>query len=51
MVEHGLAPALAQMAGQSPVPIDIAYEAGELPEAVAVAAYYVCSEAIANALR
>ena len=49
VLEHGLDAALHALATRSPVPTSVSYEArGELPETVALAAYFVASEALAN---
>jgi len=46
--EHGLADALAALAKDLPLPVDIKITGDQLPERVAVAAYFVCAEALAN---
>jgi signal transduction histidine kinase len=46
--ERGLGGALAQLASRSPVPVVLSVPDGRLPEDVEVAAYFVCSEALAN---
>src|SRR5215216_1547274 len=48
LAEHGLAGALAALAKDLPVPVDINVPSTQLPEQVAVAAYFVCAEALAN---
>jgi signal transduction histidine kinase len=49
VLEHGLAAALHALAARSPVLTTVTYEAqAELPETVALAAYFVASEALAN---
>jgi len=48
LAEHGLAGALAALAKDLPVPVDINVPSTQLPELVAVAAYFVCAEALAN---
>jgi signal transduction histidine kinase len=49
VLEHGLEAALHAVAARSPVPTSVTYEArAELPETVALAAYFVASEALAN---
>jgi signal transduction histidine kinase len=49
VLDHGLEPALQSLAGQATVPTEVAYAAaGELPEPVELAAYFVTSEALAN---
>ena len=48
----GLGGALRTLAGRSPIPVDIDITVeGRLPESVEVAAYYVASEALANATK
>jgi signal transduction histidine kinase len=46
--EHGLAGALAALAKDLPLPVDINVASTRLPQRVAVAAYFVCAEALAN---
>jgi signal transduction histidine kinase len=46
--ERGLAGALAELAARSPVPVEVAVTDRPLPEDIEVAAYFVCSEALAN---
>ncbi len=48
LTEHGLAAALASLARRSPVPVELAVPAERLPAEVAAAAYFICSEALAN---
>jgi signal transduction histidine kinase len=48
LAEHGLADALAALAKDLPVPVDINVAGTRLPEQVAAAAYFVCAEALAN---
>ena len=50
--EGGLGPALKALARRSPVPVELAVDVpARLPEPVEVAAYYVVSEALANAAK
>jgi signal transduction histidine kinase len=50
--EGGLAPALKALARRSAVPVELEVDVkGRLPEPVEVAAYYVVSEALANAAK
>jgi signal transduction histidine kinase len=50
--EGGLGPALRTLARRSPVPVELRLGSeGRLPEPVEVAAYYVVSEALANAAK
>jgi signal transduction histidine kinase len=46
--EHGLADGLAALAKDLPLPVDINVGGARLPRRVAVAAYFVCAEALAN---
>src|SRR5919204_1139128 len=46
--ESGLAAALASLARRSPVPVELAVPAERLPAEVEAAAYFICSEALAN---
>jgi signal transduction histidine kinase len=48
LAEHGLADALAVLARDLPLPIEIKVTGSQLPERVAAAAYFVCAEALAN---
>jgi signal transduction histidine kinase len=48
LTENGLAAALALLAERSPVPVELAVPAERLPEDIEAAAYFVCSEALAN---
>jgi signal transduction histidine kinase len=47
----GLAGALAALAEQSPVPVELALSCDDLSEEVGVAVYFVCSEALSNAAK
>ncbi len=52
LAEGGLAPALKTLARRSPLPVTLDVQlAGRLPERVEVTAYYVVSEALANAAK
>jgi signal transduction histidine kinase len=52
LVAGGLRPALRKLARQSAVPVDLDVRTnGRMPERVEVAAYYVVSEALANAAK
>jgi signal transduction histidine kinase len=46
--EHGLAGALAMLAKDLSLPVEIKISDDQLPERVAVAVYFVCAEALAN---
>ena len=49
--EAGLADALASLVVRSPVPVKLSAPDGPLPEEIATAAYFVCSEALANVIK
>ena len=52
LAERGLGPALKSLAGRSPVPVHLDLPAqARLPERVEITAYYVVSEALANAAK
>jgi signal transduction histidine kinase len=52
LAEHGLGPALQTLASRSPSPVDLQVQVeGRLPERVEISAYYVVSEALANAVK
>jgi signal transduction histidine kinase len=51
LAQGGLAGALASLAEHSPVPVDLSVPNDQLPEEIATAAYFVCSEALANAVK
>lgn len=46
--EHGLAAALATLAGDFPIPVELSVSGSAAPDGVASCAYFVCSEALAN---
>jgi signal transduction histidine kinase len=48
VADLGLAGALASLAERSPVPVRVKVTVDRLPSELAVAAYFVCSEALAN---
>ncbi|MGP3960819.1 sensor histidine kinase [Nonomuraea sp. 3N208] len=48
LTDRGLAAAVRDVAGRSPVPVGVDVEVGRLPAPVEVTAYYVVSEALAN---
>jgi signal transduction histidine kinase len=48
LAEHGLADALAALAKDLPLPVDINVTSTQLPQQVAVAAYFICAEALTN---
>jgi signal transduction histidine kinase len=50
--ERGLVPAVKALAWRSPVPVDLTVRvAGRLPDQVELGAYYIVSEALANAAK
>jgi signal transduction histidine kinase len=52
LAEGGLGPALRTLARRSPIPVELDMRApGRLPESAEVCAYYVVSEALANAAK
>jgi signal transduction histidine kinase len=51
LAEGGLAPALAVLAERSAVPTSFSGSVGRMPEPVEAALYFVCSEALANAVK
>ena len=50
-LDDGLGPALTTLARNIPVPVALDMRAGRLPDDVAATAYYVASEALANAVK
>jgi signal transduction histidine kinase len=48
LTDHGLAEAVASLARRSPVPVDLEIPVGRYPVEIEAAAYFVCSEALAN---
>jgi signal transduction histidine kinase len=48
LTEHGLRAAIEELAEQAPVPVDVVVPVERFPPAVEGAAYFVCSEALAN---
>jgi signal transduction histidine kinase len=46
--EHGLEDALAALAEDFPIPAQITVAGDQVPSSVAVVAYFVCAEALAN---
>ena len=48
LTERGLSAALASLAGRSAVPVQVDAPAGRLPAVIETAAYFVCSEGLAN---
>ncbi len=52
LTDRGLAPALSALAARAPFPVELSVElSSRLPEAVEAAAYYLASEALANAAK
>jgi signal transduction histidine kinase len=50
-LDDGLGPALAALTSSMPVPVDLDVHAPTLPDDVSTTAYYVASEAVANAAK
>jgi signal transduction histidine kinase len=48
LTERGLAAALADLAGRAAIPVELTVTEARLPPPIEVAAYFVCSEALAN---
>ena len=48
---HGLAAALLQLGGDAIVDIRVDVDTGDLPDHLAAAIYFICAEAISNALK
>ena len=48
---EGLAAALAQLGGDARVEVRVELEAGDLPDRLASTVYFICAEAIANAIK
>jgi signal transduction histidine kinase len=51
LTESGLEVAVEELAGRSPFPVDVLVSGTRSPPAVEVAAYFVCSESLANAAK
>jgi signal transduction histidine kinase len=52
LVDHGIAPALASVAGRSPLPVHVETAlSGRLPHEIEAAVYFCCLEAIQNAAK
>jgi signal transduction histidine kinase len=51
LAEHGLAPALVRLAGDSSLAVHTSVDVPDLPVEVAACAYFVCSEGLANAAK
>ena len=49
--EAGLSGALQSLVARSPVPVELSVSDARLPEEIATAAYFVCSEALANVVK
>jgi signal transduction histidine kinase len=48
LTEHGLGPALTELATTAPTPVAVEAPDGRFPATVEVAAYFVCAEALTN---
>lgn len=51
MAQGTLADALESLVARSPVPVELSVPSMRLPEEIATAAYFVCSEALANVVK
>ena len=51
LTEGGLGPAVAQLAERSPLPVEMTGDIGRLPPPLEAALYFVCSEALTNAVK
>ena len=51
MLDDGLGPALADLARRTPLVVDVEAPEGRIPAEIETAAYYVVSEALANAVK
>lgn len=51
LLERGLEGALASLAARSPIPVELSVSAGQMPDEIATAVYFVCSEALANIIK
>jgi signal transduction histidine kinase len=49
--EGGLSAALTSLAARSPLPVEVSAPDARLPEEIATAVYFVCSEALANVVK
>jgi len=50
-LEAGLAPALRELAGRAPVPVEVRATAAQLPLGVEAAAYFIACEGLTNAVK
>src|SRR5215467_6514611 len=48
LTEHGLREAVRELAGRSPVTVEVAVPATRFPPAIEAAAYFVCAESLTN---
>jgi signal transduction histidine kinase len=51
LTEHGLQPAIEELAARSPIPVEVVASLYRLPPVIETAAFFVCSEALANAAK
>jgi signal transduction histidine kinase len=51
LTDNGLAAALQELSARSPLPVTLSVPGGRWPEAVEAAAYFACSEAMANIIK
>ena len=50
-LDHGLAPALRELAARAPLPVEVDADGGRFPEPIEAAAYFVASEGLTNAVK
>jgi signal transduction histidine kinase len=50
-LDAGLAPALRELAGRAPVPVEVRATAQRLPSSVEAAAYFIACEGVTNAVK
>jgi len=48
LTERGLQASVGELAGRSPIPVEVAVPAGRFPPAIEAAAYFVCAESLTN---
>ena len=48
LTERGLKASVGELAGRSPIPVEVAVPAGRFPPAIEAAAYFVCAESLTN---
>jgi signal transduction histidine kinase len=48
LAERGLQASVGELAGRSPIPVEVAVPGGRFPPAIEAAAYFVCAESLTN---